>query len=196
MADRMAEDGFKEVGYEYVMIDDCWSEMERDKLTGRLVPDRKRFPNGIKGNHQMTAFSLGHTEYLISFVKIGLADYVHSKGLKLGLYGDMGTLTCGGYPVLWNGSTSLFDIDAQSLAEWGVDSFKVDGCYMADKTLDFDWMFPMFGEALKKVNTNAESRVAISIFLGWSGYTVLLRVAIVSNTRRPPTKLHINREAL
>ena len=49
MADRMAEDGFKEVGYEYIMIDDCWSEMERDKHTGRLVPDRKRFPNGIKG---------------------------------------------------------------------------------------------------------------------------------------------------
>jgi len=74
MADRLAADGFKELGYEYVNIDDCWSEMQRD-THNRLVPNQKRFPNGIKG----------------------LADYVHSKGLKLGIYGDVGPKTCAGY---------------------------------------------------------------------------------------------------
>ena len=72
-ADRMAADGYKELGYEYVMIDDKWSEMSRDS-NHRLVPNRERFPNGIKG----------------------LADYVHSKGLKLGVYGDVGPTTCAG----------------------------------------------------------------------------------------------------
>lgn len=57
-------------------IDDCWLEMERDSTTGQLVADKKRFPSGIKA----------------------LADYVHSKGLKLGIYNDMGTKTCAGYP--------------------------------------------------------------------------------------------------
>jgi len=73
MADHLAADGFKELGYEYVNIDDCWSEMQRDS-NNRLVADKKRFPNGIKG----------------------LADYVHSKGLKLGIYGGVGQKTCGG----------------------------------------------------------------------------------------------------
>lgn len=47
-ADRMVADGYKDVGYEYVIIDDCWMERERDPITKQLVPDRKRFPNGIK----------------------------------------------------------------------------------------------------------------------------------------------------
>jgi alpha-galactosidase len=76
MADRLAADGFKELGYQYVNIDDCWSEMERD-AQNRLVPNKKRFPHGIKG----------------------LADYVHSKGLKLGIYGDVGPKTCEKYEL-------------------------------------------------------------------------------------------------
>ena len=73
MADRMVQDGFKDVGYQYVNIDDCWSEMERDSQN-KLVADKKRFPSGIKA----------------------LADYMHSKGLKLGIYGDVGYKTCAG----------------------------------------------------------------------------------------------------
>ena len=73
MADRMVKDGFKDVGYQYVNIDDCWSEMERDSQN-KLVADKKRFPSGIKA----------------------LADYMHSKGLKLGIYGDVGYKTCAG----------------------------------------------------------------------------------------------------
>jgi hypothetical protein len=73
-ADRLAADGFSDLGYEYVNIDDCWSEVERDPQTKRLVSDKKRFPSGIKA----------------------LADYVHSKKLKLGIYGAVGPKTCAG----------------------------------------------------------------------------------------------------
>jgi alpha-N-acetylgalactosaminidase len=102
MADRLVQDGYRDLGYEFVNIDDCWSSHERDS-EGRLQADPDRFPNGIKF----------------------LADYVHSRGLKLGIYGDMGELTCGGYP----GSLGHIDIDAKTFAEWGVDSLKLDGCY-------------------------------------------------------------------
>ncbi|KAF1676037.1 Alpha-N-acetylgalactosaminidase, partial [Pygoscelis papua] len=103
MADRLAEDGWRDLGYEYINIDDCWSAKQRD-AAGRLVPDPERFPRGIKA----------------------LADYVHARGLKLGIYGDLGTLTCGGYP----GTTlDRVEQDAQTFAEWGVDMLKLDGCY-------------------------------------------------------------------
>ncbi|XP_030201523.1 alpha-N-acetylgalactosaminidase [Gadus morhua] len=103
MADRLSEDGWRELGYVYVNIDDCWSSMERDKQ-GRLQADPKRFPGGIAN----------------------LARYMHDRGLKLGIYGDMGTHTCGGYP-----GTNLDQIetDAQTFADWGVDMLKLDGCY-------------------------------------------------------------------
>ncbi|KAK1163007.1 alpha-N-acetylgalactosaminidase [Acipenser oxyrinchus oxyrinchus] len=106
MADRLAEDGWRALGYEYVNIDDCWTSKKRD-AQGRLQPDPKRFPSGIKA----------------------LADYVHAKGLKLGIYGDMGLYTCGGYP----GTTlDTVQIDAETFAEWGVDMLKLDGCYSND----------------------------------------------------------------
>ena len=101
-ADAMAESGLKELGYEYVVIDDCWSEKRRD-VDGRLVPSRDKFPNGIKP----------------------VADYVHSKGLKFGIYSCVGTMTCGGYP----GSYGHEYLDAATFAEWGVDFLKYDYCY-------------------------------------------------------------------
>ncbi|XP_004610788.1 alpha-N-acetylgalactosaminidase [Sorex araneus] len=102
MADRLAQDGWRDLGYVYLNIDDCWIG-GRDS-TGRLVPDQKRFPNGI-------AF---------------LADYAHSLGLKLGIYEDLGNFTCMGYP-----GTTLDKVvqDAQTFAEWKVDMLKLDGCY-------------------------------------------------------------------
>uniref|UniRef100_A0A4W5J8V4 Alpha-galactosidase n=1 Tax=Hucho hucho TaxID=62062 RepID=A0A4W5J8V4_9TELE len=103
MADRLAEDGWKEMGYDHVMIDDCWSSMLRDKV-GRLQPDLQRFPGGIAK----------------------LARYLHDRGLKLGIYGDLGTHTCEGYP----GTTlDKIDTDAQTFASWGVDFLKLDACY-------------------------------------------------------------------
>ncbi|XP_026558749.1 alpha-galactosidase A [Pseudonaja textilis] len=101
MADRMASDGWKDVGYHFLSIDDCWMAPTRDKQ-GRLQPDPKRFPSGIKK----------------------LADYVHSKGLKLGIYADIGNRTCAGFP----GSYGHYEQDAETFASWEVDLLKFDGC--------------------------------------------------------------------
>ncbi|KAH7719936.1 Melibiase family protein [Aphelenchoides avenae] len=101
MANRMAEDGYREAGYEYVHIDDCWMASSRS-ADGKLVEDKTRFPSGIPA----------------------LADYAHIRGLKFGIYGDVGTQTCEGYP----GSFGHFKQDAQTFAEWKVDYLKLDGC--------------------------------------------------------------------
>ena len=104
-ADFFVESGLKDAGYEYVVIDDCWSEKQRDK-NGKLVPDHWKFPDGIKP----------------------VADYVHSKGLKFGMYSCAGTHTCGGHP----GSFEHEFDDADTFAEWGVDYLKYDYCYKPD----------------------------------------------------------------
>jgi len=101
-ADLFVSSGLKAAGYEYVNIDDCWMTHERDAQTGRLVPDPQKFPEGIKG----------------------VADYVHAKGLKLGIYESAGSETCAHYP----GSLGHEDVDAQSFADWGVDYLKYDNC--------------------------------------------------------------------
>ena len=101
-ADFLVDAGLAEAGYRYVVIDDGWSEKVRDSA-GRLVPDRKKFPNGIKP----------------------VIDYIHSKGLKFGIYSCCGNLTCGAYP----GSYAHEYIDAETFAEWGVDYLKYDFCY-------------------------------------------------------------------
>ena len=123
MADRMVDDGYLELGYEYIIVDDCWLSMERDSK-GRLQPDPKRFPNGIRA----------------------LADYVHSRGLKFGIYEDFGTLTCGGYP----GVIDNLELDANTFAEWTVDYVKLDGCYADVKVMDTG--YPKFGVYLNQTN--------------------------------------------
>ena len=100
-ADLFVSSGLKAAGYEYVNIDDCWLEKQRS-ATGHLVPDPVKFPDGIKGT----------------------ANYVHSKGLKLGIYEDAGTQTCAGYP----GSLGHEQTDANDFAKWGVDYLKYDNC--------------------------------------------------------------------
>ncbi len=102
IADRMVDDGYLDCGYDYLVIDDCWSELKRDEK-GRLVPDHVKFPNGMKA----------------------LADYVHSKGLKFGIYSCVGNYTCAGYPA----SFEYEFIDAETFAEWGIDYLKLDYCY-------------------------------------------------------------------
>ncbi|AWB65540.1 alpha-galactosidase [Saccharobesus litoralis] len=100
-ADAMVSSGMKEAGYEYIVIDDCWQN-GRDE-DGRILADKSKFPSGIKA----------------------LADYVHSKGLKFGLYSDAGTKTCAGRP----GSRGYEFMDAKTYAEWGVDFLKYDWCH-------------------------------------------------------------------
>lgn len=100
-ADAMVSSGLKDAGYEYIVIDDCWSLRKRDE-NGRMVVDPEKFPGGMKA----------------------LADYVHSKGLKFGMYSCAGTHTCAGFP----GSLDYEFIDAKTFAEWGIDYLKYDYC--------------------------------------------------------------------
>ncbi len=101
VADKFVELGLKDAGYEYVIIDDGWMEMERDENLN-LVPSKEKFPNGIKA----------------------VADYVHSKGLKFGIYNSAGWNTCAGYP----GTRGYEYIDAKNYAAWEVDFIKYDWC--------------------------------------------------------------------
>ncbi|MFD5856145.1 NPCBM/NEW2 domain-containing protein [Streptomyces chartreusis] len=103
IADIFVERGLKDAGYEYVNLDDCWALPSRD-ANGKLVPDPVRFPGGIKA----------------------VADYVHAKGLKLGIYTSAGTKTCNsaGFP----GALGHEYSDAQQFADWGVDYLKYDNC--------------------------------------------------------------------
>ncbi|MFI5231023.1 MAG: glycoside hydrolase family 27 protein [Gemmatimonadales bacterium] len=100
VADAMAANGMRDAGYQYLTIDDCW-QVARD-AKGVIVADSTRFPGGIKP----------------------LADYVHSKGLKFGIYTDAGRLTCQRRP----GSYGYETLDAKTYAQWGVDYVKIDWC--------------------------------------------------------------------
>ncbi|AEE96273.1 glycoside hydrolase family 27 protein [Mahella australiensis] len=102
IADDWIELGLLDAGYQYLVIDDCWAEKKRGK-DGLLVPDHNKFPNGMKV----------------------VSDYVHSKGLKFGMYSCVGTMTCAGYP----GSLEHEFVDAETFAMWGVDYLKYDYCY-------------------------------------------------------------------
>ena len=100
-ADKMISSGMKDAGYQYLVLDDGWMAMERDSA-GNLVPDPKKFPHGMKE----------------------LIDYVHSKGLKFGLYNCAGTKTCAGYP----GTRGYEYQDARFYASLGIDYLKFDWC--------------------------------------------------------------------
>ncbi len=100
MADAMVKSGMKDAGYEYVNIDDCW-QVSRD-ASGNIVPDPQRFPHGMKA----------------------VGDYIHSLGLKFGVYSDAGSKTCAGRP----GGLGHEYQDALQYAAWGVDYLKYDWC--------------------------------------------------------------------
>jgi len=118
MADAMVSSGMQAAGYQYVNIDDCW-QVSRD-ASGTIVADPARFPEGMKA----------------------LADYVHSKGLKLGLYTDAGTGTCEKRP----GSLNHEDQDAKTYASWGIDYVKIDWCN--SEGLDPEVQYAKFRDAL------------------------------------------------
>ena len=119
-ADALVSTGLKDAGYEYLIIDDCWSKKERDE-NGRLQPDPEKFPSGMKA----------------------LADYVHSKGLKFGMYSCCGPRTCADYP----GSFNHEFVDAKTFASWGVDYLKYDHCYKPE-TSPSDMLYRKMGLAL------------------------------------------------
>ncbi|OTF82228.1 hypothetical protein BLA29_003339 [Euroglyphus maynei] len=127
MIDRIAEDGYLQAGYQYVNIDDCWNTHYRDPKTSRLVANQTRFPSGIPA----------------------LAKYAHSKKVLLGIYEDVGTFTCGGYPGTFYKSIDHTFIDAETWGEWSIDSLKLDGCYADKKT--FNRTYPEYSFALSSV---------------------------------------------
>ena len=115
--DRLVSEGYLQAGYDQVSIDDCWERRgpsgppgnetwrknpDSGRVNGSLVPNGTRFPEGLKA----------------------LGDYMHSRGVKFGIYSDEGTMTCGGYP----GSEYHEEEDAKTLASWGVDYLKLDVC--------------------------------------------------------------------
>jgi len=116
----MVRTGMKDAGYQYVVIDDCWQVSRNDQ--GGIVADAKRFPSGMKA----------------------LGDYIHSKGLKFGLYSDAGTLTCQGRP----GSRGYEYQDARQYAAWGVDYLKYDWC--SHSTQDSASSYTAMRDALAK----------------------------------------------
>ncbi|XP_030379086.1 alpha-N-acetylgalactosaminidase [Scaptodrosophila lebanonensis] len=121
-ANLLVSEGYASAGYEYVIIDDCWLEKDRDNKTNKLVPHLERFPNGLNS----------------------LADHIHGKGLKFGLYQDFGTNTCAGYP----GVIDHMALDAETFANWDVDYVKLDGCYA--NISDMAAGYPEFGRLLNR----------------------------------------------
>ena len=111
-ADLLKSEGYMDVGYTQVSIDDCWSTAERNS-EGDQQADPARFPNGMKA----------------------VGDYLHAKGGKFGFYSDIGTRTCGDYI----GMKGNFQRDIDLFASWGIDYLKLDGCNedLADMPADY-----------------------------------------------------------
>jgi len=123
VADVMVSSGLRDCGYEYLVIDDCWSVKDHRDGNGDLIPDPERFPNGIKA----------------------LADTVHSKGLKFGIYSDAADKTCAGYP----GSFGFEEQDARLWASWGVDFLKYDYCHAPSDQVTAIERYTRMGDALR-----------------------------------------------
>lgn len=121
-ADAMVESGLTEAGYNYIFIDDLW-QGGRD-ARNNIIPDARKFPSGMKA----------------------LADYVHSKGLKLGIYSDAAQLTCGGYTA----SLGFEEQDARTFASWGIDYLKYDYCNAPDDSATARRRYRTMAQALQK----------------------------------------------
>lgn len=100
IADAMDSTGMVAAGYKYLIIDDGW-QGGRDNRNN-IIADKNKFPSGIKS----------------------LADYVHARGIKLGIYSDAAPLTCAGYTA----SLNFEEQDAKTFASWGIDYLKYDYC--------------------------------------------------------------------
>ena len=123
-ADAIVALGLRECGYEYLVIDDCWSQKGGRDSHGDLAPDPEKFPNGMKA----------------------LVDYVHAKGLKAGIYSDAAERTCGGYP----GSYGSEEQDAALWAGFGFDFLKYDYCNAPMEQAVARERYARMGEALRK----------------------------------------------
>ena len=123
-AEAIVASGLKDCGYEYVVLDDCWSQKSGRNSHGDLVPDPERFPSGVKA----------------------LADHVHGLGLKIGIYSDAAHQTCGYHP----GSLGFEDQDARLWASWGIDFLKYDYCHAPTDQATAIERYTRMDEALRK----------------------------------------------
>lgn len=135
IADIMVSSGMRDAGYEYLVIDDAWMASERNE-DGQLIADSIKFPGGMKA----------------------IGDYIHSKGLKYGIYQCRGDLTCQNLP----GSFEHEQIDMNSFASWGVDYIKMDACFAARNGRLSSEDFTIYSEAIK--NTGRPMVFSISDF--------------------------------
>jgi alpha-galactosidase len=124
VVDGMVSTGLQKLGYQYINLDDFWSQKSGRDAYGRLVPDPVMFPRGLKV----------------------VADRAHANNLKFGIYSDLGNKTCGQYP----GSYLHYDTDAQTFAEWGVDFLKLDFCFVEEKVKNAPWVY--YGQMSKALN--------------------------------------------
>lgn len=122
MADAMVASGMKDAGYQYIFIDDGWQGGRDNK--NNILPDPKKFPDGIKA----------------------LADYVHSKELKLGIYSDAAQLTCAGYTA----SLDFEKQDAKTFASWGIDYLKYDYCNAPSDAITAQIRYKKMADALRE----------------------------------------------
>jgi len=121
-ADALVDQGLSELGYKWLLLDDCWSDHDRD-ADGNLQPNAHQFPSGMKS----------------------LADYIHSKGLYLGIYTCVGTQTC---KKNRPGSYGHYQQDANTFAAWGVDMVKADNCHHPDSGESTQELFTQLSQAL------------------------------------------------
>lgn len=121
VADAMVNSGMVKAGYDHLMIDDGWQGGRDNK--NNMIPDPKKFPAGIKA----------------------LADYVHSKGIKLGIYSDAAQLTCAGYTA----SLGFEEQDAKTFAKWGIDYLKYDYCHAPEDSNTAKIRYKKMADALR-----------------------------------------------
>lgn len=136
VADAMVKTGLRDAGYKLLQLDDGWMAAKRDQ-EGRQYADTSRFPHGMKY----------------------LADYLHARGLKIGIYSSNGTQTCAGYP----GSYNHEELDAKTYASWGIDYLKYDAC----------------GE--KENHTDRELHTRMSKALKATGRPIMFEICIFSS---------------
>ena len=136
IAVAMASSGMVKAGYDHIMIDDGWQGGRDNK--NNIIPDPKKFPSGIKA----------------------LADYVHSKGIKLGIYSDAAQLTCAGYTA----SLGFEEQDAKTFASWGIDYLKYDYCHAPSDSNTAKIRYKKMADALR----NSGRQIVFSI-CEWGG---------------------------
>ena len=154
-ADAIVSSGMRDAGYVYVIVDDCW-QGPRD-ADGTITADSARFPSGMRA----------------------LADYIHSRGLKFGIYSDAGRLTCGGRP----GSQGHEFQDARTYAGWGVDYLKYDWCHTG--TRNAEEAYALMADALR-----ATGRDIVLSICEWGNNQPWLWGARIGNLWRTTGDIH------